>query len=285
MIRELRPKYPALPVWRMCQLLGVPRSLVYRKAAERPERSRFFSELRVRIGELAGAHPGYGYRRVKLALAEEGVLCSHLRARGIMREAGLQRRRKRPTPRTSDGRGRGWHPNLLKGAGVGAPGVAWVADLTYVALPAGRFCYLACVLDAFTRRVVGSALGERIDSALTLSALREALEKHPPKPGWIHHSDRGSQYLSREYVELVRGSGGLISCSDRGSPQDNALMESFFKTLKAEEVWLQDYESLSEAHASVCRFLDYYNRERMHSSLGYRSPDAYEASLEEQDPS
>jgi transposase InsO family protein len=269
----------------MCQLLGVPRSLVYRKRSERPERARFFSDLRARIVEIAGVHPGYGYRRVRLALAREGVRCSHRRTLGIMKEAGLQRRRRRPFPRTSDGRGRGFYPNRLKEAKVDTPGAAWVADLTYVGLPAGRFCYLACVLDVFTRRIVGSAMGERIDAALTLRALREALEAHPPKQGWVHHSDRGSQYLSKEYVELVRACGGLVSCSDRGSPQDNAFMESFFKTLKAEEVWLEDYESLEHADRSVGRFLDYYNSQRMHSSLGYRSPDAYEASIEENDPS
>jgi putative transposase len=269
----------------MCQLLGVPRSLVYRRPPERPDRARFFSDLRSRIVELAGLHPGYGYRRIRLALAGEGVRCSCRSVLRAMLEAGLQRRRRRPVPKTSDGRGRGWRPNLLKGAGVAGPGRAWVADITYVALPAGRFCYLACVLDVFTRRIVGSALSERVDAALALSALAEALRRHPPKEGWIHHSDRGSQYLSREYVHLVRDSGGLVSCSEKGSPQDNAFMESFFKTLKAEEVWLQDYESLDEADAGVSRFVDYYNSERMHSSLGYQSPVAFERSLEENDQS
>lgn len=283
MIRELRSKYPDLPLYRMCQLLSVPRSLVYREGKDRSARRRFHEELAAQVTEIAGAHPGYGYRRVRRELAKAGGVAGYKRVAAAMKEAGLQPRRKRPRPRTSDGKGSGNHPNLLKDASAAAPGEAWVADITYVALPGGGFAYLACILDVFLRKVVGSALGRRIDAALTLLALERALAARPPKPGWIHHSDRGSQYLSEAHKARVLEAGGRISCSDKGCPEDNAHIESFFKTLKSEEVWLEDYESFEHADRSIGRFIDYYNSERMHSSLGYRSPEEFERSLEEND--
>lgn len=282
MIRELRPKYGKLPMVRMCQLLSVPRSLVYRKPVERSARAAFHRELKMAILDVVGMNPGYGYRRVRRELARRNVACGYKSVTQAMREAGLQPKRRRPHPRTSDGKGFGNWPNLLKEAKVEAPGQAWVADITYIAVPDG-FAYLSCILDVYLRKIVGWSMSRRIDSKLTLAALRQALATRKPEPGWIHHSDRGSQYLSDDYVRLVTGAGGRISCSDKGCPEDNAFMESFFKTLKAEEVWLEDYESLDHADESVCRFIDYYNSERMHSSLGYVSPDQFEAAPKEND--
>jgi transposase InsO family protein len=158
-----------------------------------------------------------------------------------------------------------------------------VADVTYIAVPNG-FAYLACVLDVYLRKIVGWAMSRRIDARLTL-ALERALASRTPEPGWIHHSDRGSQYLSDDYVEVVARNGGRVSCSDKACPEDDAFMESFFKTLKAEEVWLEDYESPDHADESVRKFIVYYNSERMHSSLGYLSPERFEQSYRENDPS
>ena len=284
MIQALRPKYPELPLVRMCQLLEVPRSLVYRKK-EPSSRSKFYQELTAQILEVVSKHPGYGYRRVRRELGKRGEECGYKSVAKAMREAGLKPRRKRPYPRTSDGKGRGNYPNLLKEAKVDAPGQAWVADITYVALPGGSFAYLACVLDVFLRKIVGSAMSRRIDAKLTLLALERALEKQTPAPDWIHHTDRGSQYLSEGHVRRVLETGGRISCSDKGCPEDNAFIESFFKTLKAEEVWLEDYESFEHAAQGVSGFIRYYNSERMHSSLDYQSPEEFESKLKENDPS
>lgn len=268
----------------MCQLLEVPRSLVYRKPAGRSERARFYDDLKTAIADVVMMNPGYGYRRVRRELAKLDRACGYKSVTRAMREAGLQPKRRRPHPKTSDGKGRGNWPNLLKEAKIEAPGQAWVADITYIAVPNG-FAYLACVLDVYLRKIVGWAISKRIDAKLTLAALKQALATRTPEPGWIHHSDRGSQYLCDDYVELVTGAGGQISCSDKATPEDNAFMESFFKTLKAEEVWLEDYESLDHADESVSGFIDYYNSKRMHSSLGYVSPEEFEASLQENDQS
>jgi transposase InsO family protein len=268
----------------MCQLLEVNRSLVYRKTSDRPERARFYRELTFEIASVLGVHPGYGYRRVRRQLAKQGVDCGYKSVSRAMKEGGLQRRRKRFQPKTSDGKGRGNYPNRLDGAVIDAPGQVWVADITYIGLPGG-FAYLACILDVFLRKIVGRSMSMRIDAKLTLEALKDALSKMTPAQGWIHHSDRGSQYLCDDYVKAVLAAGGQISCSDKASPQDNAFMESFFKTLKVEEVWLEEYESFRQADASINRFIGYYNADRMHSSLNYLSPEEFERWLKENDQS
>lgn len=284
MIRELRPKYPKLPVLRMCQLLEVNRSLVYRKQSDRPERANFYRELKLEIASVIGVHPGYGYRRVRRELAKRGVGCGFKSVTRAMKEAGLQPKRKRPSPKTSDGKGRGNYPNLVDGAVIDAPGQVWVADITYIGLPGG-FAFLACILDVYLRKIVGRAMSLKIDAKLTLDALSDAFSKMTPAPGWIHHTDRGSQYLSDDYVKRVLAAGGRISCSNKASPEENAFMESFFKTLKAEEVWLEDYENFGQADQSINKFIDYYNVDRMHSSLNYMSPEEFERRLKEIDPS
>ena len=268
----------------MCQLLEVNRSLVYRKVSDRPERAAFYRELKLEIASVIGVHPGYGYRRVRRELGKRSVDCGYKSVTRAMKEAGLQPKRKRPSPKTSDGKGRGNYPNLLENTTIDGPDRAWVADITYIGLPGG-FAYLACILDVFLRKIVGRAVSSKIDGKLTLAALSDALSKRTPAPGWIHHSDRGSQYLSDEYVRMVLAAGGCISCSDKGCPQDNAFMESFFKTLKAEEVWLEDYENIEHADQSVNKFIRYYNADRMHSSLNYLSPEEFESRRKENDQS
>jgi putative transposase len=268
----------------MCQLLGVPRSSVYRKPCECPERAEFYRSLRLELATVLGANPGYGYRRARIELGRQGFSCGYKSVAKAMKEGGLNLKRKR-RPITSDGQGEGTYPNLLKDATIDGPGQVWVADITYVGLPHGM-AYLAVVMDIFLRKVIGKQLGERIDTALTVGALKDALSRKTPQPGWIHHSDRGSQYLSKEYVKLVEEAGGRISASKKACPYDNATMESFFNTLKKEEVHIEEYESLAHARKSIYAYIDgYYNARRMHSSLGNRSPDEFEASTRPQDQS
>lgn len=278
MIRDLRPKYPGLPLLRMCQLLGLSRSQLYRRPSERPERAAFYGSLRRELAIVLGAHPGYGYRRARIELGRRGFACGYKSVARAMRESGLGLKRGRRRPKTSDGLGDGAYPNLLKQAVVDGPGQAWVADITYVWLPGGP-AYLAVVMDAFLRRVVGKRLGDRIDADLPLRALEDALSRHTPEDGWIHHSDRGSQYQSKAYVAAVLAAGGRISVSKKGCPYDNAMMESFFKTLKAEEIHIEEYENIAHARESLTRYIAYYNGSRQHSALGYLSPDQFEASL------
>lgn len=280
MILALRPKYPGLSLLRMCQLLGVPRSLCYRKASDRPERARFYKALRFELLSVFGVHPYYGYRRFTHELRHRGLPCGFKSVRRAMKEEGIVYKRPRRVARTSDGKGRGSWPNLLKEETATAPSQIFVADITYIGIPGG-FGYLACVLDLFQRKIVGWAMSRRIDAALTLSALREAIQKGKPEAGWIHHSDRGSQYLSHEYVNEVTQAKGRISCSDKACPQDNAFMESFFKTLKVEEVWLEAYEDFLHAQNGVQGYIAKYNARRLHSSLGYMSPEQFEAQFRE----
>jgi len=282
-IRELRPKYPKLPVLRMCQLLDVNRSLVYRKPSDRPERARFYRELTFEIASVLGVHPGYGYRRVRRQLAKQGVECGYKSVARAMKEGGLQRKRKRFQPKTSDGKGRGNYPNLLKeGAIIDHPGCVWVADITYIGLPGG-FAYLACILDVYLRKIVGRAMGMKIDGKLTLAALKDALTKMSPAPGWIHHSDRGSQYLDGDYVKTVWLPAEGSAVQIRQVPKTTLSWKAFSKRSKSKRSVSKNYENFSHADQSITKFIGYYNAERMYSSLNYMSPEKFERWLKEND--
>ncbi len=160
---------------------------------------------------------------------------------------------------------------------LSAPDQAWVADFTYIRLRSA-FVYLACILDAFSRRCVGWHLSREMTTQLTRSALHQAIVERHPKPGLIHHSDRGVQYASREYVEQLQAIGAQISMSAVGNPYDNAKAESFFKTLKQEEVYLKEYDSFTDAEQNLTVFIEkVYNEKRLHSSLGYLPPAEFEA--------
>jgi len=197
-----------------------------------------------------------------------------------MRESDLLVKSKRKWLCTTDSRHgfRIW-PNLCRQATPTGINQVWVADLTYLRL-LWEFVYLAVILDAFSRRVVGYALSRRLDASLTLGALGAALADRRPPPGCIHHSDRGVQYACGDYVKRLTEAGFRISMSRRGNPFDNAQAESFFKTLKWDEVNLTQYRNFEEAAASIPAFIEeIYNRERLHSALGYLSPVEFEAKL------
>jgi transposase InsO family protein len=276
----LRPKYKRLPVYRMCQLLEVSRALYYRKERDRHERERWEARLRDSIEKIILMFTGYGYRRVTRQLRREGWQVNHKRVLRVMREGSLlcrtKKRYKATTDSTHDQR---VYPNLLVGLTVDSPNRVWVADITYVRLPSG-FCYVAMIMDSLSRKVVGWHMSRSLDAGLCLAALEKALAVRRPEPGWIHHSDRGTQYASREYVERLKELGAQISMAGRGNPYQNAKAESFFRTLKREEVNLQRYEDIHEAKAAVGRYIDeIYNLRRLHSSIGYLSPSAFEQRL------
>ncbi len=197
-----------------------------------------------------------------------------------MRRDNLLALRKRRFVLTTDADHHlGVYPNWAAKLQVDGVDQLWAADITYVRMRRS-FVFLAVLLDAFSRRVVGWELGPSLKAELAVNALRQALESRRPRPGLVHHSDQGVQYVSRAYVNLLEENGALISMSRRGNPYDNARAESFMKTLKSEEVNLQTYQSMAEARASIGEFIDeIYNQRRLHSALGYRPPAEFEAAL------
>lgn len=262
-------------------MLEASRTSYYRRANSQPAKAQQEeTALRAAIEAIVVEFSGYGYRRVTAQLRRDGWVVNHKRVLRIMQEESLLCQLKRRWVKTTDSEhGMKVYPNLLAQCGwrtLTGLDQAWVADLTYIRLLEG-FCYLAAVLDAFSRRVVGWELSRRIDAEVAVTALERALHLRRPAPGFIHHSDRGVQYACREYVELLLAAGARISMTARGTPRQNAQAESFFRTLKHEEVYLQDYESFEEAEQSIDRFIGaVYNEKRLHSSLGYRPPSEFE---------
>lgn len=278
---ELRTAYPELSVRRLCLLLGISRSWVYERAQPR-EPDAAAMALRDAIEQIVLEAPGYGYRRVTHALRRAGWRVNAKRVLRVMREESLLCQLKRRFVVTTDsGHGLGSYPNLLRERVLRGPNQAWVADITYIRLPT-TFCYLAAVLDAWSRRCVGWDLSLHIDTDLSVAALEHAIRSRQPVPGLIHHSDHGVQYASTRYVDRLAQIGAQISMAAVGNVYENALAESFFATLKREEVYLHEYRTLAEAEANLERFLDdVYNHKRLHSSLGYRPPSEFEAGVDD----
>jgi len=227
---------------------------------------------------VALANRRYGYRRVTAQLRQEGVIVNHKRVLQLMREDNLLCLRQRPfVPRTTQS-DHPWPvmPNLVRHLQPTAPDQIWVADITYIRLDEG-FVYLAVVLDAFSRKVVGWAMADHLRASLAVLALLRALTARRPVPGLIHHSDRGTQYACTEYRSLLERYGVQASMSSVGNPYDNAKAESFMATLKREQIDGRPYRDLAQATADIAAFIDaVYNRKRLHSALGYRSPDQFE---------
>jgi putative transposase len=277
MIEEGQAEHPEVPLKVLCELMGVSRSWYYERPT--PEhRARRDTQLRDTIERIVLEFPGYGYRRVTAALRREGWTVNHKRVLRIMRQESLLCQLKRRfMPTTDSAHTFGRYPNLIKDTELDRLDQVWISDITYVRLPT-TFCYLAAILDAYSRKCVGWHFSRFIDTSLTLRALEMALAARQPAVGLIHHSDQGVQYACAEYVERLEEAGARISMATVANPYENAKAESFFRTLKLEEVYLKDYRDFEEAHENIGEFIEeIYNEKRLHSSLGYLPPVEFEA--------
>lgn len=259
------------------------RSTYYYKAVEKTKSDkRALVELRDQIEKITLEWPHYGYRRVTAELARKGFKVNHKRVARIMREESLQcqivRKYLRPKNKKTGLERFNVAPNLTQGLRLREANRLWVSDITYVRLDQ-QFVFLAVILDAWSRRVIGWAISESMHVELTIAALRMAILSRRPKPNsCIHHSDRGSQYASNAYTEMLKKACIKASMSKPGYPYDNAIAESFMKTLKKEEVDCTEYRDLEDLKGRIPYFIEkIYNERRLHSALGYLPPAEYES--------
>ena len=276
---EERPAVERSPA-QLGAAVGLARATIWRQIQRPTITEDDDVELRSRIQTIALEMRSYGYRPITAELHRRGVKVNHKRVLRVLREDNLLCLRQRAWVRTTDSQhGLTVYPNLTRDLALSNINQLWVADITYIRLQR-EFIYLAVVLDAYSRRCLGWAISRHIDTELSLAALQMALNTRTIQPGLVHHSDQGVQYAATDYVAVLRDHKIQISMSRTGNPYDNAKAERFMRTLKYEEIYLNDYETLAEVRASVEHFIEaVYNRKRLHSAIGYRPPVEFEASL------
>jgi putative transposase len=271
------PLQGGLSIERMCELARVSRASFYRSLKERRPAEEE-TEVRSAIQQIALEHRRrYGYRRICAELRRRGMQVNHKRVLRMMRRDNLLALRRRRFVVTTDSNHKlEVYLNLARRMKLTGIDQLWVADITYIRLKA-EFVYLAVILDAFSRKVVGWALDRTLASRLTVAALERAITQRRPRPGLVHHSDRGLQYARGDYVAILEKYGIVPSMSRPANPYDNASCESFLKTLKREEIYANKYDTLEHLRANIEEFVEqYYNRQRLHSALGYKSPEEFE---------
>jgi putative transposase len=271
------PLQGSLSIEHLCRLAGVSRRGFYRALKERQPAEEEM-EVRSAIQQIALEHRRrYGYRRITAELRRRGLQINHKRVARIMREdnlLGIQPKRFVVT--TNSNHKLEVYLNLARRMKVTGINQLWVADITYIRLKT-EFVYLAVILDAYSRKVVGWALDRTMTARLTIGALEQAIENRHPQPGLVHHSDRGFQYAGADYVALMEKHSMVPSMSRPANPYDNASCESFIKTLKREEIYANQYSNLEHLRANITDFIEeYYNRQRLHSALGYCPPEEFE---------
>jgi putative transposase len=277
--QEERPTAERSPT-KLGEAVGLSRATIWRQLRQPRTSNEDELELRSQIQTIALEMRAYGYRPITAELHRRGVKVNHKRVLRLLREDNLLCLRQRAFVRTTDSRHNLMvYPNLTRELVLSNINQLWVADITYIRL-LREFIYLAVLLDAFSRRCIGWAISRHIDTQLTLAALQMALNTRTIQAGLIHHSDRGVQYAAADYVAVLHDHKIEISMSRTGNPYDNAKAERFMRTLKYEEIYMNDYETLAEVRASIEHFIEaVYNRKRLHSAIGYRPPVEFEASL------
>jgi transposase InsO family protein len=278
------PLQGGLSIERMCQLAQVSRAGFYRWLQE-PQPVEEEMEVRSAIQQIAMEHRRrYGYRRISVELRRRGMVVNHKRVARIMREDNwLAVQPRQFVVTTKSDHKLEVYLNLARRLKLTGIDQLWVADITYIRLKT-EFVYLAVILDGFSRKVVGWSLERSLASRLAIVALEQAIVGRQPSVGLVHHSDRGVQYASAEYVAVLEKHGMIPSMSRPANPYDNASCESFLKTLKREEIYANQYSDLEQLRTNIEEFIEkYYNRQRLHSALGYRSPEEFEQQAEHSD--
>lgn len=261
-------------------MMNISRATFYYKPQNNDQDLKDDLELIEKIKSIHKVFPGYGYRRIYQHLLREDIRVNSKRLRRVIKKYHLwSSRKKLIRPKGSTSVHQLYYPNLIAGMNLTAPDQVWAVDITYIKLHRQYF-YLNAIIDIYTRKIIGWSLSNDLGHKFCLEALKVAIRNRKPQPGVIHHSDRGTQYTSDVYVGFLKQNGFQISMSKPGSPKENAFIESFFKTLKIEEVYVKNYNSQKDILRHLPKFIDdVYNLKRLHSSLGYKSPEEYEIEI------